>query len=163
MNYRTIGPAVIAATAMALTLSIAGCGTSENPTSPSQTSSAESTASTPTRSPGPAGAPSPEDRLGLETLDAIVQGDFPGAAARFDTTMQQQLPPEGLEAAWTTYQQQFGSYQSHGDPEDVAVGDLTVVNVPLQMEREPGQFRVTFHGDGSIAGLYFLKEGVPVS
>ena len=59
-------------------------------------------------------------------------------------------------------QQQFGPYQSHGDPQDVQRGDITVVNVPLQMEREPGQFRLSVHPDGTIAGLFFLKEGVPV-
>jgi hypothetical protein len=26
----------------------------------------------------------------------------------------------------------------------------------------PGELRVTFHGDGSIAGLYLLRAGIPV-
>lgn len=163
MNYRIIGPVAITATAMVVAFSIAGCSTSETPSASSPTSAAESPTPALTENSDTARAQSPADEMALEALDAIVQGDFAAAVTHFDTTMQQQLPPEGLEAAWTTYQQQFGSYQSHGDPDDVAVGDLTVVNVPLQMEREPGQFRVTFHEDGTIAGLYFLKEGVPVS
>jgi Protein of unknown function (DUF3887) len=102
------------------------------------------------------------DQLALATLDNIVQGDDASATAAFDPTMQSALPAEALGQAWTTYQQVLGPYQSHGDPQDVQRGDLTVVNVPLQMEHEPGQFRLSVHPDGTIAGLYFLKQGVPV-
>jgi uncharacterized protein DUF3887 len=102
------------------------------------------------------------DQLAVATLDDIVQGDYAAAAAPFDQTMQKMLPANALGRAWTTYQQAFGAYQSHGDPESVPRGDLTVVNVPLVMERRPGQFRLTVHPDGTVAGLYFLKEGVPV-
>jgi hypothetical protein len=102
------------------------------------------------------------DQVALATLDNIVQGDNAAASAPFDQTMHAMLPVQALGQAWTTYQQQFGGYQSHGDPEDIQRGDLTVVNVPLQMARQPGQFRLTVHPDGTIAGLYFLKEGVPV-
>lgn len=102
------------------------------------------------------------DQLALATLDNIVQGDDTAATARFDPTMQSALPAAALGQAWTTYQQTLGAYQSHGDPQDLQRGDLTVVSVPLQMEHEPGQFRLSAHPDGTIAGLYFLKEGVPV-
>ena len=46
---------------------------------------------------------------------------------------------------------------------NVALGELTVVNIPLQMQTQPGEFRVTFHPDKTVAGLYFLKAGTPVS
>ena len=102
------------------------------------------------------------DEVALATFDSIVQGDDTAVTARFDPTMQSALSAPALGQAWTTYQQTLGSYQSHGDPQDVQRGDLTVVNVPLQMAREPGQFRLTVHPDGTIAGLYFLRQGVPV-
>lgn len=39
--------------------------------------------------------------------------------------------------------------------------NVTVVNVPLQMQQQPGQFRVSFRDkDGKVAGLFFLKTGV---
>ncbi|MEU9305248.1 DUF3887 domain-containing protein [Streptomyces sp. NPDC048269] len=112
-----------------------------------------------TRSP----APSRYDRIAAQTLDDIVSGDFTAATAHFDTTMRKALPPDALAEAWKNYQATFGSYQSHGDPKDVASGELTVVNVPLRMEDKPGEFRLTFHKDGSIAGLWFLGTGVPIS
>jgi uncharacterized protein DUF3887 len=102
------------------------------------------------------------DQLALTTLTDIVQGNDSTVTAGFDPTMQQKLPAAALGQAWTAYQQQFGPYQSHGDPQDVMRGDITVVNVPLQMEREPGQFRLSVHPNGTIAGLFLLKQDVPV-
>ncbi|GAC1399543.1 MAG: hypothetical protein NVSMB60_11900 [Mycobacterium sp.] len=112
--------------------------------------------------PPAATAAATPDQVASQILDNIVQGDDAAASAQFDQTMQAMLPVKALGQAWTTYQQALGAYQSHGAPQDVQRGDLTVVNVPLQMEHQPGQFRLTVHPDGTIAGLYFLKEGIPV-
>ncbi|MFD9408137.1 DUF3887 domain-containing protein [Streptomyces sp. NPDC059989] len=120
----------------------------------------------PTTVAGPAVAASPAqtryDRIATQTLDDIVNGNYAAATAHFDATMRKALPPDALAEAWKTYQDQFGRYQSHGDPKDVAVGEFTMVNVPLRMEKHPGEFRVTFHEDGTIAGLWFLAPGAPV-
>jgi len=102
------------------------------------------------------------DQVALATLDDIVRGDYPAATAPFDQRMHKMLPDKALGQAWDAYQQQFGAYQSHGEPEDVQRGEATVVNVPLQMARKPGQFRVTVQPDGAVSGLYFLREGVRV-
>jgi Protein of unknown function (DUF3887) len=118
-------------------------------------SSAAAASTTPT--------PSQDDQFALQILDAIIRGDFQTATARFDGQMKQKLTPEDLSSSWTTYQEAFGKYQSHGAPQDVPLGELTVVNTPLQMERQPGEFRVTFHPDQTVAGLFFLKAGTPVS
>ena len=125
----------------ALAMSTSACGGADTPT------------------PSSAGSP---DKLALATLDQIVQGDNAAATAHFDQTMAGMLSAPALGQSWITYQQLLGKYQSHGDPQDVQRGELTVVNVPLQMEHAPGQFRLTVHPDGTVAGLYFLKEGVPV-
>jgi len=102
------------------------------------------------------------DQVALATLDEIVRGDYPAAAADFNPTMQSLLPTPALQQSWDLYQQVFGVYQSHGVPENIQRGDVTVVNVPLQMARRPGQFRLSVQPDGSVASLTFLKEGVPV-
>lgn len=102
------------------------------------------------------------DQVALATLDDIVRGDYQAAVAPFDQKLQKGLSVKTLGQAWDGYQKQFGAYQSHGDPQDVPHGDLTVVNVPLQMQNRPGQFRVSVHPDGTVSGLYFLREGVPV-
>lgn len=102
------------------------------------------------------------DQVALATLDEIVRGDYPAAAAEFNPTMKMFLSPAALQQSWDVYQQMFGRYLSHGIPENVARGDTTVVNVPLQMDRRPGQFRLTVQPDGTVAALTFLREGVPV-
>ena len=94
--------------------------------------------------------------------DDIAAGNYAAVTARFDPELQKRLSPKALQQVWDGYQRTFGAYQSHGGPEDTLRGDLTVVNVPLQMDRMPGQFRVKIHPDGTIAGVYFLREGVPV-
>jgi Protein of unknown function (DUF3887) len=139
----------VAATSLALT----ACGSGAN----SGTTSSSSAAS----SPSVAQAQYGEDALHI--LDYVVKGDFDSATAIFDSTMQEKLTPQALGSAWDEYQQQFGKYESHGDPQDVPRGDLNVVNIPLTMATMPGEFRVTFHtNDATVAGLYFLKTGVPV-
>jgi len=122
---------------------------------------ATSTAAPPPTSPSTPAAVTP-DQLALATLNDIVQGDPAAATVNFDKTMRRLLSPDALQQAWTAYQEQLGPYQSQGDPQDVTRGKITVVNVPLQMQNAPGQFRLSVRSDGQIAGLYFLKEGVPV-
>ncbi|MFJ4776692.1 DUF3887 domain-containing protein [Streptomyces sp. NPDC088762] len=104
----------------------------------------------------------PYEQLALDTLTEVVQGDFTAVSARFDEAMRQQATPDVLAQSWKSYQAEFGRYRSHGDPRQVASGDTTVVNVPLRMAKQPGEFRVAFNGDGRIVGLYFLRTGVPV-
>ena len=102
------------------------------------------------------------DQVALTAIDDIAAGNYAAVTARFDQELQKRLSPKALQQVWDGYQRTFGAYQSHGGPEDTLRGDLTVVNVPLQMDRMPGQFRVKIHPDGTIAGVYFLREGVPV-
>ena len=102
------------------------------------------------------------DQVAMTAIDDIAAGNYAAVTARFDPELQKRLSPKALQQVWDGYQRTFGAYQSHGGPEDTARGDLTVVNVPLQMDRMPGQFRVKIHPDGTIAGVYFLREGVPV-
>lgn len=105
----------------------------------------------------------PDDKqLALDTLDEVVRGNFTAVSARFDESVRQEASPEFLAKSWKDYQETFGRYQSHGDPEQVETGSGVVVNVPLRMAKQPGEFRVTFNEDGRLMGLYFLRAGVPV-
>ncbi|MGB6209927.1 DUF3887 domain-containing protein [Mycobacterium sp.] len=151
---------VAASTALATAgIALAACHSgSHGTTAASTTSSGAAATSTAAAKP----APARDDQLALKMLDAIVQGNFDCVTTHFDSLMRQKLTSQALASAWSEAQQVLGNYQSHGDPEDVPRGDLTVVNVPLHMAQMPGQFRVTFHNDGTVAGLYFLRAGVPV-
>ena len=102
------------------------------------------------------------DEVGLAALDEIVRGDYAAATARFDPSLQKKLSVTSLQQGWAAFQRFLGSYQSHGDPELTQRDDLTVVNLPLRLEREPGQFRVSVRPDGTVTSLFFLRQGVPV-
>lgn len=41
-------------------------------------------------------------------------------------------------------------------------GDLTLEQVPIQLPPGAGGNPVSFHPDGSIAGLFFLRAGAPL-
>lgn len=103
-----------------------------------------------------------DERRALETLDEVVRGDFAAVSARFDETLRHQASPETLAQSWKDYQEQFGSYRSHGDPQQVTSVHGSVVNVPLRMEKGAGDFRVTFNEGGHLVGLYFLRTGIPI-
>jgi Protein of unknown function (DUF3887) len=136
-------------------------GQSSTSTSASATATPPPASSTARSSSAPANAN--YDQAALQLLDAITQGDFAAATANFDTEMRQKLSAQALSQAWAQYQQLYGTYQSHGDPQHVQKGNMTVVDVPLQMQKGPGLFRVTFHDkDGKVAGLFFLKPGTPL-
>ncbi|MGJ5751437.1 uncharacterized protein DUF3887 [Streptomyces puniciscabiei] len=111
---------------------------------------------------GSAPAASKDDTVALHTLDDIVKGHYKAATAHFDASMRKHLPPDGLEKVWKSYQAQFGHYRSHGKPKDTESGRYTVVGVPLRMQHSAGEFRLSFDKKGSVAGLFFLKPGVPV-
>jgi hypothetical protein len=149
---------VTAATLLALTACQSGRGgnTASPTTAPSPGASAPAAAAPTSPAPGQG------DKRALQMLNQIIQGEFAAVRTDFDSAMQERLSCEKLSSAWAAYQQTFGSYQSHEDPQDVSRGDLTVVNVPLHMALTPGQLRVTFHRDGTVAGLYFLRAGIPV-
>lgn len=110
----------------------------------------------------PAMAADNPDQVALTTLDEIVRGDYPAAAAQFNPTLQKLLPTTALQESWDVYQRTFGAFQSHGEPESIPRDGVTIVNVPLQMQMRPGQFRLAVQPDGSISSVKFLKEGVPV-
>jgi hypothetical protein len=109
----------------------------------------------------PAGAVVPSSD-GLALLAGVVAGRDDAVVTRFDPRLRATLDAAGLKAAWTKYRNLFGSYVSHGQPRETALGTLTVVRVPLEMKRRPGEFRVTFDAEGRVAGLYFLKTNVPL-
>ncbi|MFX0577100.1 DUF3887 domain-containing protein [Nocardia nepalensis] len=148
-DYRLITFAVLIIGALTL---VSACG--------SNTRTSEEVTSA-TATPAAKEAQSRDDQLALQTLDSIVRADFTAATSHFDDAMKKKLSPDGIASGWAAYQKEFGRYQSHGDPQNVTQGDLTVVNVPLTMERAPGEFRVTFHKDATIAGLFLLKAGAP--
>jgi hypothetical protein len=71
--------------------------------------------------------------------------------------MRDGLTEEELAAGWAQIAGAVGDYQGHGDVQAVGVGGITTTNTPLSFERGAFVARISFRGDGTIAGLYILN------
>jgi hypothetical protein len=154
-----------AVTAMLLTLTACQKGDTTGQTQTSTSASTTTSTTTSTKATSSKSAPAKADygQTAVGIIDAISQSDFTAATLDFDSHMQQTLPPSELSANWASYQQQYGTYKSHGQPQQVHKGNLTVVDIPLQMQKTAGLFRVSFRDkDGKVAALSFEKAGTPV-
>ena len=154
---------VVGSALVATFLALTACGSGgQSGQTPASTATSGATSSSSATAAPTTAAQSQDVQAALQILDAIVRRDFTTATAHFDKQMRQTEPAPKLASDWAAYQQEFGNYQSHGDPQQVQIADLTVVNIPLQMQQAPGQYRVSFKADGTVAGLAFLKAGVPL-
>lgn len=102
-------------------------------------------------------APAHTDQLALTVINNLASGNVAAATTDFSPAMTKGLPAENLAQTWKHYQDVLGNYQSHGQPNDVAQGPLTVVNLPLSMAKKPGQLRITVDEGGHVAGLFLLE------
>ena len=102
------------------------------------------------------------DATAKTDLAAIRAGTCSPVATRFDALMATRLNAAGLCSGFQTYTEAFGGLRRQDAPYSTKVGALTVVRILLHLEHSNGEFRETFHPDGSIAGVYFLKPGVPL-
>lgn len=108
------------------------------------------------------GAPDPFDGQAIQVVADLAAGDFADVAAQFDPVVSAQLSAAGLAGAWSDYQALLGAFQSAGQPTSVMLQGLTVEQVPVQLAQGPGEVRIAFHPDGTIAGIFFLRPGVPL-
>jgi hypothetical protein len=94
-------------------------------------------------------------------VEDLAAGRFADVESKFDATMKAQLPATQLLNAWRTYQEAEGTYRRHGQPAQVMQGQIAVERVPIATTSGAGEVRVSYHPDGTIAGIYFLKAGAP--
>jgi hypothetical protein len=94
-------------------------------------------------------------------VEDLAAGRFSRARSSFDATMKEEKSLAALENDWKTYQELVGAYESHGTPDEVKTGVLLVERVPVTTDKGKGEVRVTYHANGTIAGVFFLRAGVP--
>jgi hypothetical protein len=94
-----------------------------------------------------------------EITDQLAAHEWAKVRSQFDDTMKQQLAEDGLANAWFQVVQSKGEYLSRGEPTQLgspAGTDLLVFDTPLEFEHGSMKSRLTFHADGTIAGLFIL-------
>jgi hypothetical protein len=94
-------------------------------------------------------------------VDDLAGGRFLRVENKFDPTMSSQLSSVQLSNNWRTYQEAVGTYKSTDNVALVKQGDLSVERVTITTSTGTGEVRITYHPDGTIAGLYFLNTGAP--
>ncbi len=115
---------------------------------------------------GGGGGDTPEDPMvgarAVRQLELIVAGDFALVAEDFDDTVAAQLDADGLRTAWEQYTNLFGQFVGHAPPTVEERGAMTVVRIELDMAGEDREFRVSYDDLDRIAGIFFLRQGVPL-
>lgn len=96
-----------------------------------------------------------------QVISDLAVGNDKTVWAMFDAQLQAQLSVPALADAWQVFEDQYGSYKSHGSAELIPVGSLDVEQLPMTMARGTEEARVTFEPNGSIAGLVLLRAGAP--
>jgi hypothetical protein len=93
---------------------------------------------------------------------ALAEGDWEAARRDFDAKVAEVLPDAAAVAAtWAALAGRYGRYeQQMREPFAHQLGDYTVVDIPLRFEVGEQVGRVTFHADGTVAGLFVLPPEV---
>lgn len=100
------------------------------------------------------------DELARAVIDDLTHARWADVRARFDATMHDGLPEEGLAEAWAQITGMVGAYESHRGTDATRTGLLTTTNTPLIFEAGEFVARITFRDDHTIAGLYILNHEV---
>jgi len=94
-----------------------------------------------------------------EITDQLAANEWANVRSQFDENMKQKLAEDGLANAWAQVVKSKGEYLSRGEPTQLgspAGKDVLVFDTPLKFEHGPMKSRLTFHADGTIAGLFIL-------
>jgi hypothetical protein len=106
-------------------------------------------------------SPTPFSQKATVVVTQLAAGQFHAIEASFDATMTAQLSEAVLANNWRGFQELLGKFKSADAPTEVSKGALTVERVTVHMAGGDGEVRITYHTDGTIAGLFFLKSGAP--
>jgi hypothetical protein len=85
---------------------------------------------------------------------AVIECRWSDVRRDFDEKMLEAVDENLVELAWTQTASEVGRYERMGEPFARAMGDYTVVDVPLDFEAGERNVQVTYRADGRVAGLW---------
>jgi uncharacterized protein DUF3887 len=94
----------------------------------------------------------------VELFVNLSEGDWDVVRRNFDEKVAEALPDAAAVAGiWAALAGRYGRYEQRmGEPFARQMGDYTVVDIPLRFEVGEQIGRVSFHGDGRVAGIFVL-------
>lgn len=92
-------------------------------------------------------------------VDQLAKGDFQAGVQGFTDQMKQAAPPESLQKAWASMQEQFGVFKKRAATR--TEGPLTYVFGTAGFERGTQGVRVIFDPAGQVAGFFISSTAAP--
>ena len=99
--------------------------------------------------------------IGNTFIDQLAKGEIQTAAQSFSEQMKQAVPPESLQKAWTSMQEQFGAFKRRGSTR--TEGPLTYLFGTAEFERGTQGVRVIFDPAGQVAGFFISSTAAPAA
>jgi uncharacterized protein len=94
-------------------------------------------------------------------LDRLDKGDFTGAAADFDATMNGVFGPDKLAEFWKEVPVRLGEFRRRTAARTEKLGPYDIVLVTCEFAKVALDARVVFNADGKIAGFQFVPSLPP--
>jgi Protein of unknown function (DUF3887) len=90
----------------------------------------------------------------IEIFAHIAAGEWEAAREGFGPKMLEAVSASRLADVWVQMAALIGRYESMGEPFTRALGERTIVELPVRFEAGEATGRVVFDSDGSVAGLF---------
>ncbi len=84
----------------------------------------------------------------------IAAGEWQAARADFGPKMLEAVSADRLADGWAQMAGLIGRYEGVGEPFAHALGEHTIVDIPLHFEAGEATGQVTFDGDGKVVGVF---------
>lgn len=94
------------------------------------------------------------------SLDALVRGDFAGAARDFSAGLAAALPAAKLRETWAQVTGMAGAYRSHGAPRRQTLRGQSVMVIPVVFAQRPLDFVTACDASGHLSAFYLLEPSV---
>jgi hypothetical protein len=91
-----------------------------------------------------------------ELVTLLIEQDYAAAVEKFDETMKNTLPPEGLQQLWQATLAQLGPLKEQIDLRTEEDGDYSVTFATCRFQNGTMDIKVVYNTDMQIAGLFFV-------
>jgi hypothetical protein len=91
-------------------------------------------------------------------VKAFEQDDFDAVTRYFDATMKKELPSFALKTAWMQINTNYGELEKAdlAGLKETHINQYDVIEVPFYFQKEKLNLQLTFNGDGTVGGMFFL-------
>jgi hypothetical protein len=91
-----------------------------------------------------------------ELVTLLVEQDYAAAVEKFDETMKNTLPPEGLQQLWQATLAQLGPFKEQIALRTEENGDYNITFATCRFQNGTMDVKVVYNTDMQIAGLFFV-------